>query len=283
MKRTLYASLLVVSMTACGCNNSPDPAVTNNVPGEVKPATISPGTVTGQPGQNPAAGVDLRSVGPEVVVDQFLRALQQGNRQMVSTLLTDIARTETSRFGLEVQPESVPNSAFRIIEAVYLPVEDPNAPPQVAHVASLWAEDGGEEAYEIIWVLKHEQAGWRISAMGLTIDFNKDPLLLDFEHPEEMMKARDAAMQELASQEAAAAAAQTNSQGQGVPGNSETPSYPSQQGVVNQPNSLAPGNSQFQPASNLGNPAYTPDGSSLRQNGPQQATQPGGVENPIRR
>lgn len=298
MKRFFCASLLLASFAA-GCTKPADPAVTTNtnngVQGTVPAVAVNPGTVTGQPGTNPAAGVDLRNVGPEVVVDQFLRALQQGNRQMVSALLTEMARTETTKFGLEVQPESVPNAAFRIVDAVYLTPEGAakEAPPEVAHVASLWAEDGGEEAYEIIWVLKRQTEGWRIAAMGITIDFNQDPLLLDFEHPAEMMKARDQAMQEMANKEANPAT-QPGTVGEQVPGavgpngtelTQPQLTQPAQSGVANRSDSVPPGNSLNSPLRSNPDPSYTaegPAGSPLRQQPPRQATQPVGPGNPIR-
>jgi hypothetical protein len=251
---------------------------------------MNPGTVTGQSGvnpanpANPAATIDLRNVGPEVVVDQFLRALQQGNRPLVAALLTDLARTETAKFGLEVQPESVPNAAFRIVDAVYLTPEGApmDTPPEVAHVASLWAEDGGEEAYEIIWVLKRGEGGWRIAAMGLTIDFNQDPLLLDFEHPEEMMKARNQAMEDLAAKEAAAALQPPGqaTPGQALPG-TQVP-QPTQPGVATSPNSAPNFNSPLRTQPVPNDPNFAPSGSPLRQQPPQQATGPGGIRNPIR-
>src|SRR5262245_1922412 len=119
MKRFFCASLLAVACAAVGCTKPADPAVVNtnaNGQGQTSPTPVvnlNPGTVTGQPGTNPnpAATLDLTTVGPEVVVDQFLRALQQGNKPLVASLLTDVARTETAKYGLEVQPESVPNSA----------------------------------------------------------------------------------------------------------------------------------------------------------------------------
>jgi len=287
MKRFLCASLLIASLAA-GCTKPADPAVTTNTnnpaAGTVPSAAVNPGTVTGQPGTNPAAQIDLRNVGPEVVVDQFLRALQQGNRQLVTALLTNLARTETAKFGLEVQPESVPTAAFRIVDAVYLTPEGaaPDTPPEVAHVASLWAEDGGEEAAEIIWVLKRESVGWRIAAMGLTIDFNQDPLLLDFEHPAEMMKARDQAMQDLAAKEA-------NTTQPLQPGTSPQqlpvgPQYPptAQPGVANT-NDFAPSsNSPLRANPPPTYPNNVPAGSPLRQQPPRQATQPGALNNPIR-
>ena len=302
MKRFFCASLLLVSLAA-GCTKTADPAATNGANpnagqagNNVSPVvTLNPGTVHGQPGVNPAATIDLKNVGPEVVVDQFLRALQQGNRPLVAALLTDMARTETTKFGLEVQPESVPTAAFRIVDAVYLQPEGApmDTPPEVAHVASLWAEDGGEEAYEIIWVLKHAAHGWRIAAMGLTVDFNKDPLLLDFEHPEEMMKARDQAMQEMAAQEAAAqqpgalqpgqlqppAQLQPGQQG---PGTAQIPQT-TQPGVATNPNLAPPTNSPLRTNTPPTYPHTVPGGSSLRPINPQQATQPNAVDNPIRR
>jgi hypothetical protein len=240
--------------------------------------------VTGQPGTNPAAQIDLRNVGPEVVVDQFLRALQQGNRPLVSALLTDLARTETTKFGLEVQPESVPTAAFRIVDAVYLTPEGATeeTKPEVAHVASLWAEDGGEEAYEIIWVLKHSQIGWRIAAMGLTIDFNQDPLLLDFEHPEEMMKARDQAMQDLAAKEAAPTQPLEPGTNPQQPPTGPQFRQTTQPGVANSNDFVPPSNSPLRTNPAPTYPSNGPAGSPLRQQPPRQATQPSGFGNPIR-
>ena len=284
MTRLFASSALMLLLVASGCTKDTTPAVSENNPNvPMQPAVaMNPGTVVGQPGANPALGVDLQNVGPEVVVDQFLRALQQGNRELVSSLLTEMARTETTKFGLEVQPESIPDSAFRIVQAAYLPEADPMATPTMAHVASLWSEDGGEEAYEIIWVLRKEQVGWRISAMGLTIDFNQDPLLLDFEHPEEMMKVRDQAMQDLANQPAEGVDPNGNPAEGAVPGTNGGFGEGNPAGVANVPTSPGTGNSPIYSNPPPADPIGVPGGSALRQDGPRQATGPAPLNNPIR-
>jgi len=125
---------------------------------------------------------------PEQIVDSLLKSMKAGNKTGVASLLTNTARIETAKAGLDIQPPAMPNAAYKVLEAV-LPPEDPG----VAHVSSIWSE--GEDHFEIIWVLRQEPIGWRVAGMALTVDENQDPLFCNFENPAEMLKVTEEAVQ----------------------------------------------------------------------------------------
>jgi hypothetical protein len=60
-----------------------------------------------------------------------------------------------------------------------------------AQVKSTWTDkddDGQTQSEDAVWVLRHEQEGWRLVGMAETIFPGEPPLLLNFEDPEEMIK-----------------------------------------------------------------------------------------------
>ena len=55
---------------------------------------------------------------------------------------------------------------------------------------SLWTEpdaDGGLVSTDVIWVLRKQANGWKISGMATAVAEGELPLLFNFENPEDMM------------------------------------------------------------------------------------------------
>lgn len=123
---------------------------------------------------------------PEAVVSAFLDSLRKGNDTLASELLTDLARQETQKKGLKVQPPGTPDMTYQIGQTEYV-----TEAKDGAHVGSVWSEklDTGEVAsFEVIWVLRLQTQGWRIAGMATPVGDDSQPLFLNFEDPDDLLQ-----------------------------------------------------------------------------------------------
>jgi hypothetical protein len=170
--RGLFAVVLAWPVVGCG--------------GGAPPAATPPtSTATAQNNTAPAAQSAVASSNPDEIVKEFLTALRTGDRDVAERLLTQIARDETAKHDLTVQPPGSPEIEFEIgiTELVGEPAEE-------AHVQSTWREpdsDGGKVDFEIIWVLRKQSDGWRIAGMATQLVPEQDPIFLNFEDPSDML------------------------------------------------------------------------------------------------
>ncbi|MEE2989775.1 MAG: hypothetical protein VX715_04125 [Planctomycetota bacterium] len=119
---------------------------------------------------------------PQQVVKRFLRALQEGDEQVVGGLLTTQARQATQQHNLVVRPPGTESATFQIGTA-----EEVDGG---AYVNCVWTESVGggvSESFEIIWVLRNQSDGWRIVGMATQVIPNERPTFLNFEEPAEML------------------------------------------------------------------------------------------------
>ena len=95
-----------------------------------------------------------------------------------------------------VEPPGAPNATYTV-GAVQHPEGDVNA----AYVSCIWSEkhdNGEEDSYEVVWVLRKEQAGWRVAGMATQLSETDEPVFLDFEDlaaMENMVRDAEAATQ----------------------------------------------------------------------------------------
>ncbi len=174
-KITTWMSVVVLlTGTLVGCGGKTE---TKEDKGS-KPTTETPATTTGAT-TSAAAPVQVTADTPEQAVNTFLNALQTGNDKAAAALLTTQARAETAKNDMVVQPPGAPNATYNVGR-----VEHPENNPNAAYVSCLWTEkfeDGQEESYEVVWVLRKEDAGWRVAGMATQLDDAAEPVFLDFE------------------------------------------------------------------------------------------------------
>jgi len=154
--------------------------------------------------------------GPAAVVAQFYEALRRGSDATIASLLSDLAREETSRSGLGIQSQASESLSYQISETEYVSDQMDGA-----HVRTTWMEpspEGQMTATEVIWVLRKQRDGWKISGMATPVVDGELPLLFNFEEPEDMLRKKEFVEQQLA--EPAASQADTA----GAPGSSNAPS-----------------------------------------------------------
>lgn len=170
----LLIGLVATALTGCGSSSGDPPAA--NVP------AAAPSAAGGQAAAAPAASVEA----PETVVTSFLESLRNGNDTLAASLLTDLARQETQKKGLKVQPPGTPDMTYQIGQTEFVTPEKDGA-----HVGSIWSEklETGEVAsFEVIWVLRREPQGWRIAGMATPVGEDNEPLFLNFEDPDDLLR-----------------------------------------------------------------------------------------------
>jgi len=204
----VVVTLLLGLVGVTGCDDT-DPDATSNKQDLVAPVVDlnsdydaelaespqeSPARTLTMGGSSPV--VDLSPTAtPEQVVEHFLAALQQGDDEEVTGLLTAKARTETAKHDLVVRSPGSPTATFRVgaLELV----------SGGAYVNSQWSEmseDGFSHSFEIIWVLRKQANGWRIAGMATRVAANEQPTYLNFENPQEMIRKWNAADKRLTNQ-----------------------------------------------------------------------------------
>ena len=124
---------------------------------------------------------------PTDIVSQFLDEIRRGGEDSrANALLTVRAQSELKRIGQTIQPIGSPNASFEVTRFELHP-EDATA----AMVHSVWsepnAEGGNIASSQVVWALRQEQSGWRISGLAITIDPDAaDPVVFNFEDGAQM-------------------------------------------------------------------------------------------------
>jgi hypothetical protein len=210
MKKLRWSLPVVASLLAIGCGKTETPVVDAPNPGQQAPALASenPNQATTPAddrdsfrGASPATNAVAKNLPvqpsspPDEVVKAFLNALKAGDDGITAGLLTTVAREETAKSNLAVQPPGTPNAQYQVTAAQVDPQD-----PTLAQVACVWTEtddQGGQRNDEVIWVLKKESQGWRVCGMASHLPTRKEPVLFNFEDPAEMMRVSDEIAQEM--------------------------------------------------------------------------------------
>lgn len=185
MPRLLVATALVCALGLVGCfgSSTGSPQAENSA---ANSAAGAPGSeAVGKPIAVPA------SAKPEQVVAVFLDGLRAGDKATTASLLTTKALAETSKRQLSVCPEASPHMQYQITAAEVL-ADNPNG----AHVNVVWTEkyEDGDLSYEVVWVLRRQQEGWRVAGMAMELVPGLGLAFLNFEDPEDMLRKQEEAM-----------------------------------------------------------------------------------------
>ena len=150
-----------------------------------------------------SGGSSSPAVGPDVVTREFLEAVRTGKDQVAANMLTKLAAQKTKEMDLLVSPPGSDTAKFTVGE---FEVEADNT----AQVASTWTDigdDGKPNTDTIIWILKREPEGWRVSGMATRVFDDRPPLVLNFEDPADMVRKQEETTAEMKRRAEAAAAA----------------------------------------------------------------------------
>jgi hypothetical protein len=192
MRCAVLASAFLCGMGLVGCGGSTDPSPAAGQAGAGTQAAAS----QAKPVSVPAGAT------PDQVVSVFLDALRGGDQATTASLLTSKALTETSKQNLSVCPQATPNMEYTVTKSEVLP-ENPNG----AHVSVHWTENysDGKVEYDVVWVLRRQQDGWRIAGMAIELVPGQGLAFLNFEDPDDMIRKQEQAEQAMAALEQPAA------------------------------------------------------------------------------
>lgn len=124
--------------------------------------------------------------GPDVVVAKFLDSLREGDDATAEALLSDRARIETEKANLKVESPGTPNARFQVGTVQYVTERRDGA-----HVASVWEDtyaDGSTERYNVTWVLRKQENGFRIVGLATQPRPGAAEIFFNFENPQDMMQ-----------------------------------------------------------------------------------------------
>lgn len=196
MRQMMFGVLALSWVALTGCGSS-DPAPTAATSGSSKVATAET---------------------PADAIQTFLEAIRTGDDKAADLMLTKVARVKTKEADLHVAPPGSKTAKFTVGRH--------NISGQDAHVESTWTdvdEEGKPQTDEIVWILHKEPEGWRISGMATELFPGEEPLILNFENPEEMMQKQQQAEQEMIKR---ASATLTNNQPNGGQPGAKTATKP---------------------------------------------------------
>jgi hypothetical protein len=131
---------------------------------------------------------------PAAACYEFLEAVRTGNDEKAARMLSATSREKAAALNRSVTPSASDTARFTVDEKVKYIGEDG------AQVKSTWTDtdgDGQTQSDDSVWVLRHEQDGWRIVGVAVMIFPGEPPLVLNFEDPEEMIKKNQWAREEI--------------------------------------------------------------------------------------
>ncbi len=131
---------------------------------------------------------------PAAAVAQFLEAVRTGNDARATEMLSTVARQKTAAAKLRVTPQASDTARFEI-GAVEFQDEDR------AFVACVWTDldgNGQPRAETAQWGVRREGEVWRVAGVAYTVFEGEDPLLLNFEDPDDMERQKQWLEAELA-------------------------------------------------------------------------------------
>jgi hypothetical protein len=174
-----WLCIISLALTAWGCNKSEQPRQ-DTAPIACDNQVQNAPTVAEK---TPAAVPDT----PEASVKAFLEAIRTGNDERASAMISSVARQKTAALTGSITPPASDTARFSVGKVEYIGADG-------ARVASVWTdvdEDGQAHSDEAVWVLRKEAEGWRVAGVAAMIFPGEEPLLLNFEDPDDMKRKQE--------------------------------------------------------------------------------------------
>lgn len=171
MKRTKtiwIAVAFVATGFMLGCGGEKKEKSSNATSAADGPAAVAPTT------QVPVANAST----PTDAVTSFLQALRDGDKTTTEALLTAKARQETAAHDLVVEPPGAPTATFSVGRV--------QQEEGAAYVSCIWTEQEDESEFEVVWILRQEEQGWRVAGMATQLPDHDEPVILNFEDLSEL-------------------------------------------------------------------------------------------------
>jgi hypothetical protein len=156
-------------------------------------AVVGCGKSTAPNNEATAAGGE-KEAGPAATVTAFMEAVRTGNDEKALGLLSATARQKSAGKDVGVTPPASDTARFTIGKVEMIGEGG-------ARVACDWTdldENGKPRTDHALWITRHEPEGWRVVGVAATVFEGEDPLLLNFEDPDEMVKKQQWLREEMA-------------------------------------------------------------------------------------
>lgn len=122
---------------------------------------------------------------PTEIVSQFLDRVRRGGQEASSNeLLTKLAQQELTRIGRPFEFPGSPDTVFEVRQS--FPIPDQSDAVWVHTYLTEPGDAGQNMQYEVVWTLRKESAGWRVSGFVVDQGEGMEPLEFDFENGDEM-------------------------------------------------------------------------------------------------
>lgn len=158
---------MVISLFSVGCGGSSE-------------APVAQAT-----GEQPAVAAPNKLPEPTEVVSQFLDRMRRGgDGNAASDLLTQLAQQEMVRIGRPLQLPGSPDTTFEVRNSFRVPETEDRVWVQT-YLREPDADSGQSVQYEVVWTLRQETEGWRISGFHVDQGEGLDPLEFNFENGDE--------------------------------------------------------------------------------------------------
>jgi hypothetical protein len=173
--RTLgMASLFGLVAGLVGCGSETPPAEESREPAAAASAAADGARVAPSPADVPP---------PTDIVSRFLDQIRRGGDQTdAAALMTSKARAECQRTGLVLQPIGSPETQFEVTRSERVPGSEDAALVHTLLVEPPLEGEAEPTSYQVVWALRREAEGWRISGLALEIEAGEEPLVVDFEN-----------------------------------------------------------------------------------------------------
>jgi hypothetical protein len=168
----LWTTLVLI---VTGCSKQSEPGQPAAATQQSQSATV--------PANEPQT-TEAKADGPAAAVAEFLEAIRTGNDEVASKMLSTVARKKTAALNRSVTPPASDTAKFTVGKVKQVA-------PDIAHVACTWTDldpDRQPKTDEAIWVVRHEQSGWRVAGVAAQVFPGEQPVLLNFEDPEDMLR-----------------------------------------------------------------------------------------------
>jgi hypothetical protein len=132
---------------------------------------------------------------PTEAIGKFMAAFKEGDDATAESLLTEKARQEADRTQKAISPPGSKTMRFTVGAVEYV-----SEAKDAAHVACQILDfdpEGEESKYDVIWFLRHEDAGWRVAGVAMKVFEDELPVLYNFEDQDDMDRKMQLVEQEM--------------------------------------------------------------------------------------
>jgi len=164
----------VVVLVVAGCGKSDGTKQTSTSAGGNAATTAAPAV----------ADSNVKLEPPAVATQEFLEALRTGNDDKAVRMLSTVAREKAASLNRNVTPAASDTARFGVGKVEYVGEYG-------ARVACTWTdldEEGKPSTDTAVWVLRRESEGWRIAGVAAKVFPDHDPIVLNFEDPEDLLR-----------------------------------------------------------------------------------------------